>query len=121
MIRTEAVVRNGFIAFFMISTIAACAADVRESTQDDFDWPSLPSGAWEDRCYEAYLNDIAECKRLPREGRQPCYAQASVKHGECRKRCNPREPEDSTGGGSTPPEQQPDPGDPSSGSDADRG
>ena len=108
---------NGFIAFSMISTLAACTADVRDSAQDDFGWPPSPSGAWEDRCYEAYLNDIAECKRLPPNRRQPCYAQASVKHGECRKRCNPREPEDSTGHGSELPAPQPDPGEELQGSD----
>jgi hypothetical protein len=58
--------------------------------------PPLPTGACEDRCYEVYLDDIAECKRrFPRDkmARKECYAQAQVKHGECRKNCRPHEPE----------------------------
>ena len=79
----------------------ASAEPVSESAQGDSDAPSggpLPSGACEDRCYEIYLYDIAECqRRFPgkrnKEARERCYARASDKHGECRKNCRPHEPE----------------------------
>lgn len=79
----------------------ASAERVSEAAPCDGDAPPfgpLPTGACEDRCYEIYLNDIAECqRRYPGPGnkraRQECYARASDKHGECRKNCRPHEPE----------------------------
>lgn len=109
--------RSALVALVMCSSIGACALDldatsstdvmavddegagasvepVGGAVQGDSSWPTLPSGACEDRCYEIYLNDVAECQRRlqPRE-RPPCYDRASQKHGECRKRCRPHEPD----------------------------
>jgi hypothetical protein len=126
--------RNGSVALVMCSVFGACAMDplatiphdgptvgsignmvtepaiceaIGESLECDSDWPS---GACEDRCYEIYLNDIAECKRrLPPSQRPPCYDRANQKHGECRKRCNPREPDGSRGFESEPSETVPQP------------
>jgi hypothetical protein len=99
------------------STQCDSAEPVGESTQCDSNAPfggPLPSGPCEDRCYEIYLNDIAECQRLypgPRNkmARQRCYALASYKHGECRKNCRPHEPEQMDQPPQEPQEREPDP------------
>jgi hypothetical protein len=79
----------------------ASAERVGEAAQCESDAPPFgppPTGACEDRCYEIYLNDIAECQRQypgarNKRLRELCYARASDKHGECRKNCRPHEPE----------------------------
>jgi hypothetical protein len=92
----------------------ASAEPVGESAQCDSDAPPggpMPSGECEDRCYEIYLDDIAECqRRYPgkrnKVARERCYARASDKHGECRKNCRPHEPEQME---QPPEEPEPDP------------